>query len=81
MVLSRWVCPVLWAWPVIIPLSVGILVQKRLSEVELHWPYFLGFGLPLSLLTSLPLFSPLATGGSLVRHKAGNIVIRYVCVV
>ena len=32
----------------------GWVVQKRLSYIECHWPYFVGFGLPLAVLTSLP---------------------------
>lgn len=65
-------------------LFVGIAVQKRLSIIEVNWPYFLGYGFPISLLTSTPLFSPLATSGSIITHKAGNLVLRYVylwCVV
>merc|ERR1712142_503038 len=34
--------------------SQGIELHKRLHEVETHWPYFLGFGLPLAVITSMP---------------------------
>ena len=56
--------------------SLGVAVQKRLSVIEANWAYFLGYGLPLSSLISTPLLSPIATGGSIFRHKAGNIVLR-----
>ncbi|CAG0922042.1 unnamed protein product [Notodromas monacha] len=32
--------------------SLGWALDRRLEEIELHWPYFVGFGLPMSVLTS-----------------------------
>jgi len=32
----------------------GWELPKRLTYIENHWPYFVGFGLPLAVLTSLP---------------------------
>jgi len=34
--------------------SQGIELHRRLDYVETSWPYFLGFGLPLAVVTSLP---------------------------
>lgn len=53
----------------------GVTVQRRLSCIESHWPYFLGYGFPLAVLTSTPLLSPFAVGGSRLRHTAGNIIL------
>lgn len=32
----------------------GLELHRRLDYVETNWPYFLGFGLPLAVVTSLP---------------------------
>lgn len=34
--------------------SQGLELHRRLDLVETNWPYFLGFGLPLAVITSLP---------------------------
>lgn len=34
--------------------NMGWNINKRLNFIETRWPYFLGFGLSLSVLTSLP---------------------------
>jgi len=34
--------------------SQGLELHRRLDYVETNWPYFLGFGLPLAVVTSLP---------------------------
>jgi len=34
--------------------NMGWELPKRLTYIENHWPYFVGFGLPLAVLTSLP---------------------------
>lgn len=34
--------------------NMGMELNSRLSLIENYWPYFLGFGLPLAVVTSLP---------------------------
>ena len=41
--------------------SQGIELHKRLHLLEINWPYFLGFGLPLAVITSMP-DSPVIAG-------------------
>jgi len=32
----------------------GTIINQRVAYIERNWPYFLGFGLPLSVVTALP---------------------------
>lgn len=41
--------------------SQGVSLHKRLDYIETNWPYFLGFGLPLAVITSMP-ESPILAG-------------------
>lgn len=34
--------------------NMGMELNSRLSIIENYWPYFLGFGFPLAVVTSLP---------------------------
>ena len=35
-------------------LTIGSVINQRVAYIERNWPYFLGFGLPLSVVTALP---------------------------
>ena len=49
-------------YPNILP-HIGWRIRHRVNYVEKNWPYFLGFGLPLAILTAMP----------------SSLVIRLVC--
>lgn len=34
--------------------KIGWELHKRLLFIETNWAYFIGFGLPLSIITALP---------------------------
>jgi hypothetical protein len=53
-------------------------VKKRLLLIEQKWPYFLGFGITLSILTSTPLLSPFAGGRVALHHTIGDVILRSV---
>ncbi|CAF4303626.1 unnamed protein product, partial [Rotaria magnacalcarata] len=36
-----------YAW-----IYANLNVKKRVERIESHWPYFLGFGLPLTMLST-----------------------------
>jgi etoposide-induced 2.4 mRNA len=53
----------------------GVNVKKRLLLIEQKWPYFLGFGITLSILTSTPLLSPFAGGRVALHHTIGDVIL------